>query len=85
MSSFRLAQMRFASFGLLLYLSPLLVHAENWPMWRGPRGDGRSMDVGFPKSVEGGPVWRTELPGEGPIVHSCQYRRRECEGTLLSE
>ena len=71
MSSFRLAQMRFASFGLLLYLSPLLVHAENWPMWRGPRGDGRSMDVGFPKSVEGGPVWRTELPGEGhasPIV-----------------
>lgn len=46
--------------------------AENWPMWRGPRLDGTSVDNGFPSKI--GPetmLWKTELPGLGhasPIV-----------------
>lgn len=55
---------------LLLAFGPL-VHAENWPQWRGPRLDGTSHDSGFPVSAEGNVTWRLELPGGGhasPIV-----------------
>jgi len=48
-----------------------LVRAEDWPMWRGPRMDGTSLDVGFPTKVDGNVTWSVELPGEGhasPIV-----------------
>lgn len=48
-----------------------LVHAEDWPMWRGPRMDGTSLDKGFPTRVDGNVTWSVELPGEGhasPIV-----------------
>jgi outer membrane protein assembly factor BamB len=47
--------------------------AEDWPCWRGPRGDGTSLEQNVP--VYWGPssniVWQTELPGPGhasPIV-----------------
>jgi outer membrane protein assembly factor BamB len=63
--------MRFVFLLALVSVSTSLVHAENWPMWRGPRGDGTSADSGFPLKVEGNQTWRTELPGEGhasPIV-----------------
>lgn len=56
---------------LLLSLGLLPLQAEDWPMWRGPRGDGRSADSGFPHSLDGALTWSTELPGEGhasPIV-----------------
>lgn len=50
-----------------------LSHAEDWPAFRGPSGDGISQDLGFP--VEWAPdknvKWRTPLPGPGngsPIV-----------------
>jgi outer membrane protein assembly factor BamB len=41
-------------------------HAENWPSWRGPRGDGHSAEAKLPvrwdaKSIE----WKINLPGEG--------------------
>ena len=46
---------------------------EDWPGWRGPRGDGTSLETGVP--VKWGPgeniAWQTELPGGGhasPIV-----------------
>lgn len=49
-------------------------HAESWPGWRGPRGDGTSRDQRVP--VRWGPeenvCWRMPLPGSGhasPIVH----------------
>jgi outer membrane protein assembly factor BamB len=47
--------------------------AENWPCWRGPRGDGSSHETDLPVywNVTSNVVWRTELPGAGhasPIV-----------------
>ncbi|NLF67597.1 MAG: PQQ-binding-like beta-propeller repeat protein [Candidatus Anammoximicrobium sp.] len=51
------------------------VPAENWPCWRGPRGDGTSQETQVPlrwNGVSGGNiVWKTPLPGRGhssPIV-----------------
>ena len=48
-------------------------HAENWPGWRGPRGDGTSREESVPIHWDGTSnfVWRTVLPGFGhasPIV-----------------
>jgi outer membrane protein assembly factor BamB len=47
--------------------------AENWPGWRGPRGDGTSLEAGLPVtwSSSSNVVWHTEVPGAGhasPIV-----------------
>ncbi len=49
--------------------------AENWPGWRGPRGDGTSLETGLPIRWNGQTgehiVWKTEIPGTGhssPIV-----------------
>lgn len=47
--------------------------AENWPGWRGPRGDGSSeeKDVPLAWNETSNVVWRTEVPGIGhasPIV-----------------
>src|SRR2546423_1828647 len=43
------------------------VRAEDWPQWRGPRGDGPSTGTGLP--IKWGPgenvVWKTALPGKG--------------------
>lgn len=65
-------------FPLLSLLSPLvltasLACAENWPGWRGPRGDGTSLEKEVPirwSSTEN-VVWKTAVPGEGhssPVV-----------------
>lgn len=57
---------------LLLMIVPALLHAENWPQWRGPRLDGTSLDQGFPSKIDEKTVtWRVDLPGSGhasPIV-----------------
>ena len=50
-----------------------LARAENWPVWRGPRGDGSSLETNLPThwSAASNVVWKTELPGKGhasPIV-----------------
>ena len=49
------------------------LRAENWPAWRGPRGDGTSLETSVP--VHWGPasnvLWKTSVPGVGhasPIV-----------------
>ena len=47
--------------------------AENWPMWRGPQGDGSSNETKLPTtwSAEDNIAWKVPLPGEGhasPIV-----------------
>jgi outer membrane protein assembly factor BamB len=49
------------------------LHAENWPMWRGPRLDGTAAMGAFPTqwSPTENVTWRTVLPGTGhasPIV-----------------
>lgn len=48
---------------------------ENWPGWRGPRGDGTSLEPEIPIRWDGPSgrniAWKTELPGTGhasPIV-----------------
>lgn len=49
--------------------------AENWPGWRGPRGDGTSLEKNIPVHWNGPKneniVWKTAIPGVGhasPIV-----------------
>jgi len=62
--------------GVLACLSlfaTLPVRAENWPCWRGPRGDGASGEIKVPtkwSNVEN-VAWKTAIPGEGhssPVV-----------------
>src|SRR6476620_10434578 len=44
-----------------------LAHAEDWPGWRGPRGDGTSTETGLP--VRWSPTenvrWKVAVPGIG--------------------
>jgi outer membrane protein assembly factor BamB len=49
------------------------VAAEDWPCWRGPRGDGTSLETSVPVhwSADEGIRWKVPLPGTGhasPIV-----------------
>lgn len=59
---------------LTLVLSTPLLSAEgDWPMWRGPMGDGTTTEKGFPTrwSPKENIVWKTEVPGKGhssPII-----------------
>ncbi|MDP7441609.1 MAG: PQQ-like beta-propeller repeat protein [Verrucomicrobiota bacterium] len=52
---------------------PCLLLSENWPNWRGPSGDGISLEKGIP--VKWSPTeniaWRVAIPGKGhssPVV-----------------
>ncbi|UCD50525.1 MAG: PQQ-like beta-propeller repeat protein [Phycisphaerales bacterium] len=52
--------------------------AENWPCWRGPRGDGTCIERDVPTNWDpDGALWKIELPGKGhasPVVwgdHVC--------------
>ncbi|MDT8300268.1 MAG: PQQ-binding-like beta-propeller repeat protein [Sedimentisphaerales bacterium] len=46
--------------------------AENWPGWRGPRGDGSCIEKNVPDKWDPAEaIWKTQLPGKGhasPIV-----------------
>jgi outer membrane protein assembly factor BamB len=44
-----------------------LVQAENWPCWRGPRGDGTSQEANVPThwSATENIVWKVPIPGGG--------------------
>ena len=57
----------------LVSLAASLANAENWPCWRGPRGDGTSLEKDAPTIWNGSNniTWKTAVPGEGhssPIV-----------------
>jgi len=40
--------------------------AENWPGWRGPRGDGSCIEKNIPDKWDpADAIWKTELPGKG--------------------
>jgi outer membrane protein assembly factor BamB len=59
--------------GIVWVLSTCVAHAENWPGWRGPRGDGTSIEKGLPLtwSETHNVRWKIPLPGKGhssPIV-----------------
>ncbi|MEQ1747902.1 MAG: PQQ-binding-like beta-propeller repeat protein, partial [Prosthecobacter sp.] len=58
------------SFSLLL---SSIASAADWPMWRGPNGDGTTSESGLPEkwSTTENVVWKTSLPDRGnstPIV-----------------
>lgn len=49
------------------------VHAQNWPCWRGPNGDGTSHEINLPTNWDSttNVVWKRPIPGIGhasPIV-----------------
>jgi outer membrane protein assembly factor BamB len=59
---------------LTLVLLPTLAAAEEWPGWRGPRGDGSSTETAVPVrwSQTDNVAWKTPIPGIGhssPVVH----------------
>jgi hypothetical protein len=65
--------MRMLVVGLALAGLTVLARAEDWPCWRGPRGDGTSAESGLP--TRWGPsenvAWKVPVPGKGhssPIV-----------------
>jgi outer membrane protein assembly factor BamB len=70
----------------LLFIST--AHAEDWPGWRGPRGDGSSLETNVPLtwSKTSNIAWKSAIPGIGhssPIVHgdrvfvtSCTFDKR---------
>jgi hypothetical protein len=56
-----------------LLLSATVIHAANWPQFRGPNSQGHSTETGFPLawSTTNNVAWKTPLPGESwssPIV-----------------
>lgn len=68
-------KMRLALFALAFLFATQTSQSENWPGWRGPRGDGTSNETGLPTEwdVESGKniAWKVPIPGEGhasPIV-----------------
>lgn len=61
---------------IVLVLAAVSAVAEEWPCWRGPRGDGSSTDAAVPLGWDGvtgkNLVWKTEFPFTGhssPIVY----------------
>ncbi|MHB8900457.1 MAG: PQQ-binding-like beta-propeller repeat protein, partial [Thermoguttaceae bacterium] len=60
---------------MIFSLPAVSTGAENWPAWRGPRGDGSSLDTAIPLTWNGPSgkniAWKVEVPGIGhasPIV-----------------
>jgi outer membrane protein assembly factor BamB len=53
--------------GSLLVAGAGLARGENWPAWRGPRGDGTSLEQHVPIrwDATNHVVWKTAVPGEG--------------------
>ena len=61
---------------LAICLFAAVVRAEDWPQWRGPRGDGTSREATVPLHWNGETgqrmIWKVPIPGMGyssPIVH----------------
>jgi outer membrane protein assembly factor BamB len=61
--------------GFCLTISASAAETENWPGWRGPRGDGSSLEERIPTEWDGKSgrniAWKTPIPGTGhssPIV-----------------
>jgi outer membrane protein assembly factor BamB len=61
-------------FFLLFFLNTVSVtHAQNWPGWRGPNGDGTSSETNLPVRWDSitNVVWKTPVPGKGyssPVI-----------------
>jgi len=67
----------FKFMSVFLFLSLInfipVIHAENWPCWRGPNGDGTSKETNLPVEWDSNKnvVWKSVVPGTGhssPII-----------------
>jgi len=58
---------RTACLGVAFFLMTSPVDAEDWPGWRGPRGDGTSTELNVPVrwSKTENVHWKTAIPGKG--------------------
>jgi len=57
----------------LHFVSLTIIHAQNWPQWRGPAGDGTSIESNLPLKWDSvtNVVWKSPVPGVGhssPII-----------------
>ena len=57
----------------LLLSSSVITKAENWPNFRGPKGDGTSTETGVPVKWDANTnvLWKVAVPGTGyasPVV-----------------
>jgi outer membrane protein assembly factor BamB len=57
--------------------------AEEWPAWRGPRGDGSSLETGIPSrwTTTENVSWKASVPGRGyssPVVHGDRIFLTSC-------
>lgn len=66
---------KFQIFILTLFIvnSIAVINAQNWPNWRGPNGDGTSIETNLPVKWDSitNVVWKSPIPGSGhssPIV-----------------
>jgi outer membrane protein assembly factor BamB len=64
---------RMALFALTLLAPAVPLRAEEWPVWRGPRRDGTSLESGIPLewSTTENVRWKVPIPGKGhssPVV-----------------
>jgi hypothetical protein len=68
---------RHSFFSFILFISSTitscLISAQNWPGWRGPNGDGTSIETNLPVQWDSvtNVVWKSKAPGMGyssPIV-----------------
>jgi outer membrane protein assembly factor BamB len=81
--------LRFVSLALLISCVahlPVPADAENWPSWRGPRGDGSSLERGIPVRWNGATgeniAWKVAIPGVGhasPIVWEDRIFQVTCD------
>ncbi|MEN6428882.1 MAG: PQQ-binding-like beta-propeller repeat protein, partial [Phycisphaerales bacterium] len=66
-------------------ISPATVNAENWPCWRGPRGDGTCIEQNIPTNWDPtGATWKTEMPGYGH-ASAIVWDDRVCTATAQPE
>lgn len=72
-----------------LYLSPLSASAENWPCWRGPRGDGTCLETQVPVRWNGETgeniLWKVPVVGRGhssPIIWNDRLFYVTCDEDL---
>jgi outer membrane protein assembly factor BamB len=61
-------------FLLLFFINTVsVIHAQNWPCWRGPMGDGTSIETNLPTRWDSitNVVWKIPVPGKGyssPVI-----------------
>ncbi|MHA2275644.1 MAG: hypothetical protein ACXAC2_07750 [Candidatus Kariarchaeaceae archaeon] len=58
---------------VVMVLLVLTAHAQYWPQWRGPNGNGVAAEENYPVTFSGTDdlLWKVQLPGKGsstPIV-----------------